>query len=137
MNVGRRVQLFPRRCQCTLHSRHITDFTAALLPRRPQEGVPASFLPLTHMDPPPTGATTDQIHKYAPVVIGLLATNLLGVLILTIVGLTLCVRRGGMSGTRTPQHIAVKLRNEESQESVGYQDRLKAQRFFFSPIGTV
>ncbi|KAJ7122182.1 aspartic peptidase domain-containing protein [Mycena epipterygia] len=93
----------------------------ALLAIGPPEGVPASFRPLTHMYPPPTRATTDQIRKYAPVVIGLLAANLLGVLILTIVGLTLCVRRGGTSGTSSPQYIAVKLRDEEPQESVGDQ----------------
>ncbi|KAJ7122175.1 aspartic peptidase domain-containing protein [Mycena epipterygia] len=77
----------------------------ALLAIGPPEGVPASFRPLTHMYPPPTRATTDQIHKYAPV------------------SDTLCVRSGGTSGTRTPQHIAVKLRDEEPQESVGYQDK--------------
>ncbi|KAJ6582366.1 hypothetical protein B0H19DRAFT_1252467 [Mycena capillaripes] len=44
-----------------------------------------------------SGNSESQIQKYAPIIIGLLGANLLVVLILAVIGLVLCVKRGAKS----------------------------------------
>ena len=54
------------------------------------------------------------IEKYAPAVIGLLAANLVIGLVLVVLGLSGCLRRGGKSApTKTPHYTPVKFKDED------------------------
>ncbi|KAJ7851049.1 aspartic peptidase domain-containing protein [Mycena olivaceomarginata] len=70
------------------------------------------------------GGNSDSslINKYGPIIIGLLGANLLVVLILAVIGLILCVKRSGKSGSRgrKQQYSAVKVGEEETRALDGY-----------------
>ncbi|KAF9004735.1 aspartic peptidase domain-containing protein [Cyathus striatus] len=57
--------------------------------------------------------TNSTVKKYAPVVLGLLAANLLVGLILIVLGVMSYIRKGKPSRSITPTYVPVKVRDEE------------------------
>ncbi|KAJ7118392.1 aspartic peptidase domain-containing protein [Mycena epipterygia] len=122
----------------------VINVRMAALAAGPPEGVPPSFAPVTTVDPPPVVAAAAlgssdvdsdsdgaQIRKYAPIVIGLLSANLLVVLVLAVIGVALCVKRGGKSssGVGGPKYVPVLERqhiagrtSESYEEDKRYSD---------------
>ncbi|KAJ7076738.1 aspartic peptidase domain-containing protein [Mycena belliarum] len=119
----------------------VANVRMALLAGGPPEGIPPSFMPMTVMDSPPSGTiaatllTTDaaagsssdsdsKVQRYALIVIGLLGANLLIALALAVVGVVLCVKRGGRSGPRKPAYVPVfKSPVDDPRKSESYEDK--------------
>ncbi|KAJ7727420.1 aspartic peptidase domain-containing protein [Mycena maculata] len=94
-----------------------------------QQGTsPAGFAATADTTASSTPGSSDALlSKYGPIVVGLLGANLLVVLILAVVGLVLCVRRGGQSAgrIRTTQYAPVKVQvgEDETRALDGYEDK--------------
>ncbi|KAJ7670384.1 aspartic peptidase domain-containing protein [Mycena rosella] len=75
--------------------------------------------------PAPAPASDSLATKYGPIIIGLLAANLVVVLILAVLGLVLCVKGGGKSGARKPQYAPVKFAEGEDERRAldGFEDK--------------
>ncbi|KAJ7442367.1 aspartic peptidase domain-containing protein, partial [Mycena galericulata] len=115
----------------------VINVRMAQLASGPAEGIPPSFAPLTYMDSPPggsiaaadlgsssTGTNSDsQASKYAPIIIGLLGATLLVTLILAVIGVAMCVKRGGKITTKSPRYAPVKIVEEEPRKSESYEDK--------------
>ncbi|KAJ7445432.1 aspartic peptidase domain-containing protein [Mycena latifolia] len=118
----------------------VTNVRMAQLANNPPEGIPASFQPLTIVETPPTGtiaasllesgassnstSTPDSlVSKYGPIIVGLLGANLLVVVVLAVIGLALCVKRGRKS--RAPRYVPVKFREPGAvpRQSESYEDK--------------
>jgi len=73
----------------------------------------------------PTDNDTSAVARYAPIVIGLLAANLLVGLVLLVLGVFGCVRRGtaeeGKMGAKATHYVPVKLKEDAGQPE-GYRD---------------
>ncbi|KAJ6474812.1 family S53 protease-like protein [Mycena sanguinolenta] len=70
-----------------------------------------------------TGSSDGAVRKYAPIVIGLLAGNLVILLILLVLGVLLYVRRGREVGAgRGSKYTPVKLREDEFHVEQRYSD---------------
>ncbi|KAJ7663184.1 aspartic peptidase domain-containing protein [Mycena polygramma] len=69
-----------------------------------------------------SGDSDSQVKKYGPIVVGLVGANLLVALILAIIGLVLCVKRGAKSGPRT-KYARVQVAEEESKALDRYDER--------------
>ncbi|KAJ7679752.1 aspartic peptidase domain-containing protein [Mycena rosella] len=77
--------------------------------------------------PEPAGSSDSTIRQYAPIIIGLLAANLLVVLLLAAIGIALCVTRRGPTGGSSgapPRYVSVKVKDygESEHEDVRYSD---------------
>ncbi|KAJ6518189.1 aspartic peptidase domain-containing protein [Mycena vitilis] len=57
-----------------------------------------------------------QVKKYAPIVIGLLGGNLLATLFVVVIGVALCVKRGGKAVSRSRSRKYAKVRFEDDGE---------------------
>ncbi len=67
-------------------------------------------------DGPADSAATTAIQKYGPIVIGLLAGNLLILVVICVLGLYFCISKGGRNGkTASASYHPVKLQKADSQ----------------------
>ncbi|KAJ7073298.1 aspartic peptidase domain-containing protein, partial [Mycena belliarum] len=74
----------------------------------------------------PSGSSpsSDLITKYGPIVIGLLGANLLVVVILAVMGLVMCVKRGAKSGSRAHTSTYARARVDEDMQALdSYEDK--------------
>ncbi|KAJ7602085.1 aspartic peptidase domain-containing protein [Mycena polygramma] len=57
-----------------------------------------------------------QVHKYAPIVIGLLGANLLVALILAVIGVAMCTKKRGGRNGRTTKFAPMQLRGDDYED---------------------
>ncbi|KAJ7602077.1 hypothetical protein DFH06DRAFT_1153104 [Mycena polygramma] len=68
-----------------------------------------------------SSATESQVHKYAPIVIGLLGANLLVAIMLAAIGLVLCLKKRGGKNGRSTNYAPMSLAGD-AYEDKRYSD---------------
>ncbi|KAJ7073304.1 aspartic peptidase domain-containing protein [Mycena belliarum] len=79
---------------------------------------PGSVAAVENSPPGSSPSSDSQIAKYGPIVIGLLGANLLVVLVLAVMGLVMCVKRGAKSGSRPRTSTYARARVDEDMQAL-------------------
>ncbi|KAJ7441571.1 aspartic peptidase domain-containing protein [Mycena latifolia] len=71
----------------------------------------------------PSSTSDSEVKKWAPIIIGLLVGNLFVVLLLAAIGLALCVKRGGKSGSPKSTYSRVRFGEDEARPLDSFEDK--------------
>ncbi|KAJ7118369.1 aspartic peptidase domain-containing protein [Mycena epipterygia] len=98
----------------------VVNVRMALLSAPAAQNPPSAIVAAANIDSSSSTNSESQVKKYAPIVIGLLGGNLLVVLLLLVIGLVLCVKRGGRSVSRSTKYVPVLVVEHETRPLESY-----------------